>query len=88
MYPKNLIIVCDVVDDTIFGGKHVKLLREIIYILMVISYVSFDFLKNEFVNLNVKEFKHIKIVILDASGGPVKADNSFSTSLQLMFSVV
>ena len=26
-YPKNLIIGCDIVDDTIFGGQHVKLLR-------------------------------------------------------------
>ena len=89
MYPKNLIIGCDVVDDTIFGGEHVKLLRLVTNNVRVDGDIlSFDFLQNEFVNLNVKEFKSLKIAILDASGGPVKTDNSFPTRLQLMFSTV
>ena len=89
MYPKNLIIGCDVVDDTIFGGEHVKLLRLVTNNVRVDGDIlSFDFLQNEFVNLNVKEFKSMKIAILDASGGPVKTDNSFPTRLQLMFSTV
>jgi hypothetical protein len=40
------------------------------------------------VDLNVKEFKSIKIGILDASGGPVKTHTSFPTRLQLMFSSI
>ena len=73
MYPKNLIIGCDVVDDTIFGGEHVKLLRLVTNNIHTDGDIlSFDFLRNEFVNLNVKEFKSMKIVILDASGGSVK----------------
>ena len=87
LYPKNLIIGCDVVDNTIFGGEHVKLLRLVTNNVRVDGDIlSFDFLQNEYVNLNVKEFKSIKIAILDASGRPVKTDVSFPTRLQLMFS--
>ena len=89
MYPKNLIIGCDVVDDTIFGGEHVKLLRLVTNNVHVDGDIlSFDFLQNEYVDLNVKEFKSIKIGILDASGGPVKTHTSFPTRLQLMFSSI
>ena len=89
MYPKNLIIGCDVVDDTMFEGEHVKLLRLVTNNVRSDSdIISVDFVQNKFVNLNVKEFKSIKIAIMDASGGPVKTYNSFPTSLQLMFSVV
>ena len=89
MYPKNLIIGCDVVDDTIFGGEHVKLLRLVTNNIHVDGDIlSFDFLQNEYVNLNVKEFKSIKIAILDASGGPVKTETTFPTRLQLMFNTV
>ena len=72
MYPKNLIIVCDVVDNSIFGSEHVKLLRLVANNIHTDGDIlSFDFLKNEFVNFNVKEFRNIKIAILDASGGSV-----------------
>ena len=54
MYPKNLIIGCDVVDDTIFGGEHVKLLRLVTNNIHTDGDIlSFDFLRNEFVNLKV-----------------------------------
>ena len=26
IYPKNIIVGCDIVDNTIFGGEHLKLL--------------------------------------------------------------
>ena len=89
MYPKNLIIGCDVVDDTIFGGEQVKLLRLVTNnVRSDGDILSFDFLQNEYVNLNVKEFKSIKIAILDPSGSPVKTGTSFPTRLQLMFNTV
>ena len=50
--------------------------------------LSFDFLQDEFVDLNVKEFKSIQIDIMDATGNLVKTDNSISTILQLMFKTV
>ena len=89
MYPKNLIIGCDVVDDTIFGGEQIKLLRLVTNnVRSDGDILSFDFLQNEYVNLNVKEFKSIKIAILDPSGSPVKTGTSFPTRLQLMFNTV
>ena len=50
--------------------------------------LSFDFLQDEFVDLNVKEFKSIQIDIINATGNLVKTDNSISTTLQLMFETV
>ena len=55
MYPKNLTIVCDVVDNTIFSGEHVKLLRLVTNNVRSDSDIlSFNFVQNEFVNLNVE----------------------------------
>ena len=88
-YPKNLIIGCDVVDNTIFGGEHVKLLRMVTNNQHSISKIlSFEFLQDEYVDLNVKEFKSIQIAIMDATGNIVKTDSSTPTRLQLTFSTV
>ena len=88
-YPKNLIIGCDVVDNTIFGGEHVKLLRMVTNNRHSISKIlSFEFLQDEYVDLNVKEFKSIQIAIMDATGNIVKTDSSTPTRLQLTFSTV
>ena len=85
-YPRNLIVCCDIVDDTIFGGEHVKLLRLVTNnIDTKADILSFDFLQNEYVELGVKEFKSIKIRIADVSGKNVKCDSDIPTSLQLMF---
>ena len=88
-YPKNLIIGCDVVDNTIFGGEHVKLLRMVTNTQHSINKIlSFEFLQDEYVDLNVKDFKSIKINIMDATGNIVKTDSSTPTRLQLTFSTV
>ena len=51
-------------DNTIFGGEHVKLLKMVTNIRQSASnFLSFEFLQNEFVDLNVKEFENIKIAI-------------------------
>ena len=50
--------------------------------------LSFEFLQNEYVDLNVKEFKSIQIAIMDVTGNSVKTDSSTPTRLQLMFSTV
>ena len=88
-YPKNLIIGCDVVGNTIFGGQHVKLLKMVTNTLHPSSNIlDFEFLQDEYVDLNVREFRSIQIAILDATGNPVKTDSSIPTRLQLMFSTV
>ena len=88
-YPKNLIIGCDVVDNTIFGGQHVKLLKMVTNTLhSSANILDFEFLQDEYVDLNVRDFRSIQIAILDATGNPVKTDSSIPTRLQLMFSTV
>ena len=88
-YPKNLIIGCDVVDNTIFGGEYVKLLKMVTNTEHSSSNIlTFEFLQNEYIDLNVKEFKSIQIAIMDVTGNSVKTDNSTPTRLQLMFSTV
>ena len=88
LYPKNLIVACDIADDTIFGGQHVKLLRLITNTDNLNSDIlSFDFLQDEKVNLGIREFKSIHISILDTTGNPVKSESNHPTRLQLMFSL-
>ena len=69
--------------------EHVKLLKMVTNIEHSSrNILSFEFLQDEYVDLNVKEFKTIQIAIMDATGNPVKTDSSTPTRLQLMFSTV
>ena len=86
LHPRNLIIGCDVVCDTIFGGEHVKLLRLVTNPVNVSSDIlTFDFLQNEYVELEVKEFKSIKIRIADVTGKTVRCKSDIPSRLQLLF---
>ena len=88
IYPKNLIVGCNIVDDTIFAGHHVKLLRLITNSDNLDSDIlSFEFLKDEKVNLGIREFKSIHISIMDTTGFPVKSESNLPSRLQLMFSL-
>ena len=88
IYPKNLIVGCNIVDDTIFAGQHFKLLRLITNSDNLDSDIlSFEFLKDEKVNLGIREFKSIHISILDTTGSPVKSESNLPSRLQLMFSL-
>ena len=86
LHPRNLIIGCDVVSDTIFGGEHVKLLRLVTNPVNVNSEIlTFDFSQNEYVELEVKEFKSIKIRIADVTGKTVRCKSNIPSRLQLLF---
>ena len=85
-YPRNLIIGCDIVSDTIFGGEHVKLLRLVANPINTSSEIlSFDFLQNEYVDLGVKDFDTIRIRIADVDGKTIKSLSDTPSRLQLMF---
>ena len=87
-YPRNLIIGCNLVQSTIFGGEPFQLLRLVTNSNHLDSDVlSFEFLQDEKVPLRIREFKSIHISILDATGSPVKSEFNFPTRLQLMFSL-
>ena len=87
LLPRNLIICCDVVDDTLFAGQHVKLLRLVTNTTssLASSITSFDFLQDEKFILQVKEFMTIEINILDVTGNVVLSDSALPTQLQLEF---
>ena len=86
--PRNLIVGCNIVDDTIFGGQHVKLLRLITNSDNLESdLLTFEFLHDEKINLGIQEFKSIHISILDATGSPIKSESIHPSRLQLMFSL-
>ena len=87
LLPRNLIICCDVVDDTLFAGQHVKLLRLLTNSASsnASSITSFDFLQDEKFILKVKEFMTIEINILDVTGNVVLSDSILPTQLQLEF---
>ena len=87
-YPRNLIVGCNIVEHTMFGGEPFKLLRLITNSHDIRSDIlSFEFKQDEKVALKVREFKSIHISILDATGSPVKSESDFPTRLQLMFSL-
>lgn len=84
--PRSLVVCCDIVDDTIFGAQHVKLLRLVTNnINPNLDILSFDFFQNEYVDLNVKEFKNISIRIADVTGNTVKSETTIPTRMQLVF---
>ena len=84
--PRSLVVCCDIVDDTIFGAQHVKLLRLVTNnIKPNLDILSFDFFQNEYVDLNVKEFKNISIRIADVTGNTVKSETTIPTRMQLVF---
>ncbi len=87
--PKYLIICCDIVDDTIFSGEHVKLLRMVVNnTAKSEEIISFEFLHHDFVPLCVKEFSTIHITITDVAGNPILTNSLSPTYLQLVFANV
>ena len=86
LLPKNILICCDIADETIFGGEPVKLLRFITYDHSESSSISsYEFLQNEYIDLEIKHFTSIKIRICNVSGETIKCDSSIPSRLQILF---
>ena len=84
IYPNNMIVGCDIVDNTIFGGQHLKLLRLVANNTHPSSdLISFDFHQDEYVDLGVRDFKSIRISIMDVTGQVLKSEGT--TRMQLKF---
>ena len=85
--PKSIIVTCDIVEDTIFGGERLKLLRLITNKLERIGdTIKYDFLHDEYVDLKTHEFERKKQRISDVSGGLLKADyGEIETCIHLEF---
>ena len=84
IYPNNMIVGCDIVDNTIFGGQHLKLLRLVANNTHPSpDLISFDFHQDEYVDLGVRDFKSIRISIMDVTGQVLKSEGT--TRMQLKF---
>ena len=88
--PRNLIVMCDIADGTIFGGQHLRLLKLVANNEQDTpsDLRSFEFLHHEFDQLGVKDFDSISIRIVDTTGREVETDSSIPTRLQIVFKPV
>ena len=86
LFPTNFIVLCDIVNESVFGDKSIRILR-----LLSASFnaeremVSFSFDQDEPIDLYVKEFSTIRIQILDATGNLLKTSGAYPTRCQLLF---
>ena len=85
--PKSIIVTCDIVGETVFGGERLKLLRLITNKMdRQGDTIHYDFIHDEYVNLGTHEFDKIKIRICDVTGNLLKVDYpEIETRLQLEF---
>ena len=84
--PKNIIVSCSIVDESIFGGQHLKVLRLVTNNLDHSSDIlSFEFHSNEYIELKTKCFENITIRLSDVSGNVLKSASLTPTRLQLTF---
>ena len=84
--PKYLFVCCNIVDDTIFSGENVKLLRLLVNVEgNVFKIMNFDFLHPDVKDLKIREFSSIHVTITDVTGEPLLTDALTPTILQLEF---
>ena len=85
--PRNLIVMCDIADGTIFGGQHLRLLKLVANNEQDTpsDLRSFEFIHHEFVQLGVKDFDSISIRIVDTTGREVETDSTIPTRIQIVF---
>lgn len=86
LIPTNFIVLCDIVSESVFGSKSIKILK-----LLSTNFnpsqeiIHFSFHQDEFVELNIKEFSSIQIQIADTTGNIIKSGKSFPTRCQIQF---
>ena len=84
--PKYLFVCCNIVDETIFSGENVKLLRLLVNVQgNKFKIMNFDFLHPDVKDLSIREFSSIHVTITDVSGQPLITDSLTPTILQLDF---
>ena len=84
--PRNFMILCDLVSESVFGSKSVNILK-----LCSTNYdrerkiLTFSSHQDEFVELAIKEFASIHIKIVDTTGNPIKSGGFYPTRCQIQF---
>ena len=84
--PTNFIVLCDIVSESVFGDKSIKILK-----FLSTSFdptndiIDLSFYHDEFVDLNVRDFTTIRIQLVDATGNLTKSANYSPTRCQVEF---
>ena len=86
LHPKYIIVCADIVDETIFSGEQVKLLRLLVNTENDEQHVlNFNFLHPDIKDIKNREFSSVHITITDITGHPILTDSLVPTLLQLQF---
>ena len=86
LVPKNFIILCDLVTESVFGSKTIKILRLISSDYDPTKEIQhFTFHHDEFIDLNIREFSSIRIQIVDTTGNLIKSGENHPTRCQIQF---
>ena len=86
LVPRNFMILCDVVLESVFGSKSIRILK-----LLSSNFeperelVNFNFHQDEFVDIGIKEFTSIRIQIVDTTGNLIKSNLKYPTRCQIQF---
>ena len=86
LIPRNFMILCDVVSESVFGSSSIKILK-----LLSSNFqpgremIKFDFHQDEFVELAIKEFASLRIIIADTTGNTIKSVSTYPTRCQIQF---
>ena len=83
--PRNLIVLCNIADDKIDGGQHLRLLKLVANNERETKsdLHSFNFLHHKFGQLCVKGVDDISICIGDTTGRDVERDSTIPKRLQI-----
>ena len=86
LIPRNFMILCDVVSESVFGSKSIKILK-----LLSTNFereremINFAFHQEEFVDIAIKEFTSIRIQIVDTTGELIQSMQKYPTRCQIQF---
>ena len=86
LVPRNFMILCDIVSESVFGSKSIKILK-----LLSTNFVrekeiiNFGFHQEEFVDIAINEFTSIRIRIVDTTGEMIKSEQKYPTRCQIQF---
>ena len=86
LVPRNFMILCNVVSESVFGSKSVKILK-----LLSTNFepdreiINFNFHQDEFVGMSITEFTSIRIQIVDTTGDLIRSKHRHPTRCQIQF---
>ena len=84
--PRNFMILCDVVSESVFGSKSIKILKLLsANFEREKDFINFSFHQEEFVGIAIKEFTSIRIQIVDTTGDLIKSTQKYPTRCQIQF---